>query len=279
MEIENLVTSPHGIGERLIIELLKRGETVYTVFPSPKDVPMSFLGKLNLKYGFVKFDQEQNIEKGLPKKAKNLFHVYDVYTGHFPKIFTANAMTTLLLLDWARKVGVSKFIYLSSGEVYGQGKDLNEASAYNPRTFYAVTKFQSEILFKFYHKSFEIKNIRLFFPYGKNVNHGYIFNLVQAVKSGDSIETEFGTIAPTFVDDVIESLIKIREIDGNCIFNICGSPIKVENLVKEIEKISNKSAKKISVGKNELSGNSSKARESIGYKETPFEEAIKNSFA
>ncbi len=278
MEIANLVTSPFGIGEKLILELLNRGESVYTIFPSPKDVPMSFLGKINLKYGFIKFDRDVNLEKVLPKKVKNVFHLHEIYTGAFTKIFKSNPGATLLLLDWARRNSVSRFIYLSSGEVYGHGKNLDEKCAYNPRSFYATTKFEAEILFRYYYKSLEINTVRIFFPFGKNLNQGYISNLHQSIKSGDNIETEYSVISPTFINDTIEPLIKIREIKGNQIFNICGSPVKVEVLIDEVKKICGNLPKRVSVGKTELSGDSSKAREILGYRETPFQEALKKSF-
>lgn len=277
MEIANLVTSPFGIGEKLILELLNRGESVYTIFPSPKDVPMSFLGKINLKYGFIKFDRDVNLEKVLPKKVKNVYHLHEVYTGAFTKIFKSNPGATLLLLDWARRNSVSRFIYLSSGEVYGHGKNLDEKCAYNPRSFYATTKFEAEILFRYYYKSLEINTVRIFFPFGKNMNQGYISNLHQSIKSGDNIETEYSVISPTFINDTIEPLIKIREIKGNQIFNICGSSVKVEVLIDEVKKICGKVPKRVSVGKTELSGDSSKAREILGYRETPFQEALKKS--
>ncbi|GAI19723.1 unnamed protein product, partial [marine sediment metagenome] len=134
MEIANLVTSPFGIGEKLILELLNRGESVYTIFPSPKDVPMFFLGKINLKYGFLRFDREVNLEKVLPQRVKNIYHLHEVYSGAFTKIFKSNPGATLQLLDWARRNSVSRFIYLSSGEVYGHGKNLDE----NVRIIHAV---------------------------------------------------------------------------------------------------------------------------------------------
>jgi nucleoside-diphosphate-sugar epimerase len=278
VEITNLVTSPFGVGEKIIFELLKRRESVYTLFPSPKDVPMSFLGKINLKYGFVRFDRDTYLGKILPKTVKNVFHVYDMYTGSFPIIFKSNPCATLLLLDWARKVGVSKFIYMSSGEVYGKGQNLGEASAYNPLSFYATTKFEAEILFRYYHKSFNIYTVRLFFPFGKNLDFGYLPNLYKSIKSGDIVETEYSMISPTFINDVVEPMVKLREIKGNEIFNICGSPVKVRFLVDSIKEISGKSPKKISIGKIELYGDNSKAKTTLGYKETPLEEALKDSF-
>lgn len=275
MEFENLVTSHTGIGELLISELIKKGETVYTVFPSPKDVPMSFLGKINLKYGFVKFDQELNIEKGLPRKIKNVFHIYEVYSGSFTKTFMANATTTLFLLEWAKKVGVGKFILLSSGEVYGYGDKISENAPYNPRSFYATTKFYAETLSRYYNRNFEVKVLRIFFPYGKNLQQGYLYNLIESLKTTGIIDTDYGAISPTLIDDIIEPSIKLRDRSGSAIYNLCGSSILLSQLIKEIESITCKSAKKVNTGNVILCGNCEKAREELGYKETPLKNGIK----
>lgn len=274
MEIENLVTCHTGLGELLTSELIKRGETVYTVFPSPKEVPMSFLGKINLKYGFVKFEQELNIEKGLPRKAKNVFHIYEVYSGSFTKIFMANVTTTLLLLEWAKKVGASKFILLSSGEVYGNGENIMENSPYNPRSFYATTKFHAETLSRYYNKNFEVKILRLFFPYGKNLQQGYLYNLIESIKNTGIVETDYEIICPTLIDDIIEPLIKLRDQSGNSVYNICGTSILVSELIKEISSATSKSPKKSSTGKTILCGNCSKAKSELGYKETSLKNGI-----
>lgn len=276
MEIENLVTSHTGIGELLTSELIKRGETVYTVFPSPKDVPMSFLGKINLKYGFTKFDQELNIEKGLPRKVKNIFHVYETYSGSFTKIFMANVTTTMLLLEWAKKVGAGKFILLSSGEVYGYGENVNENAPYNPRSFYATTKFHAETLSRYFSKNFEVKILRLFFPYGKNLQQGYVFNLIESFKNTGIIETDYGTICPTSIDDIIEPLIKLRDTPGNNVYNICGSSISLNQLIKEIETGTGKNVKKLNTGRNVLCGDCTRAKGELNYKETPLKNAIQH---
>ena len=279
MDTANLITSPFGIGEQLIFELLKKGESVYTIFPSPKNVPMSFLGKINLKYGFIQFDRDMNFERALPKKVENVFHLYEVYEAPFVKMFRANTSASLQLLDWARSVGVKRFIYLSSGEVYGHGQNLSEDCAYNPRSFYATTKFDTEILFKYYNKSFEIKTVRVFFPFGKNVNRSYITHLFQLIRSGDNIDTEYRIISPTFIDDIVMPLVKIREIHGSEIFNLCGGSIEVKDLIVEIEKLCNRSLKKTNVGRIELTGDSAKARKLLGYTESPFDRALADSFA
>jgi nucleoside-diphosphate-sugar epimerase len=263
----------------LILELLKKGETVHTVFSSPKEVPMSFLGKINLKYGFVKFDRDHDLDKGLPRKALRVFHIYDIYTGSFTRLFNANTSATFFLLDWAKRVGVSQFIFLSAGEVYGHGQSLNEAAPYNPRSFYATTKFHAETLARYYHRSFELKTARLFFPYGKGLAQGYIYNLVEAVKSQGTIETEYGMICPTCIDDIVGPLMKIADLGGNQVFNLCGSPMPVSTIIKAIENITGKTPKKTNAGTVELTGDNSRSREELGLNTTTFLDALASMFA
>ncbi|HEX7320550.1 MAG TPA: NAD(P)-dependent oxidoreductase [bacterium] len=280
MEIANLVTHPFGIGEKLILELMKQGETVHTVYASPKDVPMSLLGKPRLKWGFYKFegDKDLNMEKGLPRKVETVFHIFDLYGGSIPRLMMANTMTTVLLLDWAKKVGAKQFIFVSTGEVYGNGRACSETTPYNPRSAYATTKFQSEIISRYYSRSIALKTVRLFFPFGKGMNQGYIHNLVESVKTNGTIETEYGTITPTYADDVIGPLIKVRGVNDVIGFNFCGNPMAVADVVKVIEGALNKTAKKVVMGKAELTGNNAKARELLGFRETPFDQAVRQSF-
>lgn len=274
----NLVTSSCGLGEKLILELLKRGESVYTIFPSPKNVPMTFLGKINLKYGFVQFDRDMNFDKALPKKVKYVFHVHETHRGSFTKLFKSNTSATLSLLEWARKAGVSKFIHLSSGEVYGGGENIDEKVRLNPRNFYATTKLETEMFFKFFHKSLNINIVRVFFPFGENTE-GYIGDLHTSVKSGDSIDTEYQTISATFVNDLVEPLIKVRDRKENDTYNMCGEPTTVEEIVNTLTSLCGSPPKKTKFGKTELTGNSTKAKKELNFASTPLDEALKHTFS
>lgn len=278
MEFTNLITNPFGFGERLILELLKKGESIFAIFPSPKDVPMSFLGKKNIKYGFVKFGQDPVFQKSLPKRIKHVFHIYDLYSGNFVRMFKSNTLATLLLLDWAKNIGVDSFTYLSSGEVYGKGTSVDETNPCNPHGFYATTKYQAEMLLKFYGRFFRMQTVRLFFPFGKGMEQGFIWSLVQSIMSGQAIDTEYSLFSPTFADDIIEPLMKMRELKGSTICNICGSPVRVEELVEEVKKVVQKSPTKVQSKGVELSGSNSKARKLLCYSETPLHESIQYSF-
>lgn len=278
MEFDNLITSPFGLGEKLILELLKKGESVYAVFPTPKDVPMSFLGKKNIKYGFLKFDHDPILEKVLPRRTKRVFHISELYSGRFSRLFKSNTLATLLLLEWAKNAGVEHFIYLSSGEVYGKGTNLDENHASNPYSFYATSKYQAEMFLRFYQRFYRIHTIRLFFPFGKGVEQGFVWNIAQSLISEDTIDAEYDNISPTFTDDVVEPLIRLREQKDSDIYNVCGSPVKLEKVVEELKKVVQKSPKTLKSRKVALSGNNSKAKESLKYSETSLPEAMKVSF-
>jgi nucleoside-diphosphate-sugar epimerase len=219
-----------------------------------------------------------NFEKALPKKVKYVFHVHDAYRGSFMRLFKSNTSATLSLLEWARKTGVSKFIYLSSGEVYGGGKNVNEKTPLNPHNFYATTKLETEMFFKFFRKSLDIHIVRVFFPFGENTE-GYIGDLYASVKAGDSIDTEYRTIGATFTNDLIEPMMKLRDKKESDTYNMCGEPVVVEQLVSTLKSLCGSSPKKTKFGKTELTGNSAKAQEELSFAPTPLDEALKHTFS
>ena len=278
MEFDNLITSPFGLGERLILELLRRGETVFALFPTPKDVPMSFLGKKNVKYGFLKLEQDPVLQKALPRRVKNIFHIFEQYKGSHITVFKANTLATLLILEWAKGASVEKMIYMSNGEVYGKGEAINEESPCDPHGFYATTKYQSENLLHFYQRFFRIATLRVFFPFGPGLEQGCIYEIASAIKHGDAANGKYTRITPTFVDDAIAPLINARELQEPGVFNICGSPVEINDLSEMIASVMQRSYDKKGKGKYNLVGDNSRASAKLGYSETELNKALHISF-
>jgi len=274
----NLVTSPFGIGESLIVALLKQGESVYTIFPSPKNVPMSYLGKPKLKYGFIRFDQDERIDKSLPRTVTNIFHVYDMHQGPFTRIFRANVSATLSLLDWARMKNAKQFIFLSNGEVYGDGSNIHENADFKPGSFYATTKSQAEALLRYYATCFDIKIVRVFFPFGKDFSDGYVFEMYDAIRRGGSIDTPYRMISPSYGDDIADPLVRLAGMKGHQMMNICGAPVEVQGFIDLMKHACGGQPKTVSTGSVQLTGSSKKAQELLGYCETPLKEALMHSF-
>ena len=274
----NLVTSPYGIGASLIAALMEHGESVYTIFPSPKNVPMSYLGKPNLKYGFVRFDQDERIDKALPRRVTNIYHVFDMFQGPFTRVFRANVTAVLSLLDWARTIKAQQFMYLSSGDVYGDGTDISEDAAFRPRSFYATTKSQAEELLAYYKTCFDIKIARVFFPFGTNFSDGYVFGLYDAIKRGGGIDTQYRLISPTFAGDLAAPLLRLARIKGHQNVNLCGAPIAIDEFIARLRTVCSGQPKAVKTGSMQLTGNCTKAKELLAFGATPLDDALVQSF-
>jgi UDP-glucuronate decarboxylase len=105
----------------------------------------------------------------------NLFFDYIIYAASnaYPRLFAADPVGTIMgnvlgvynLFEYARKNGIKRFLYISSGEVYGQGtegiSEFSESfSGYidntDPRSCYPNAKRTAETLCVSYTKQFNV---------------------------------------------------------------------------------------------------------------------------
>ncbi len=228
-----LVTGGGFIAAQLLIaKLIEKGNLVYALFTSPKQVPMSLLGKINLKFAFIDFERETGFEKSLPTMADGIFHLYDVEVGHQAnsKMFMGNSLSTLLLLDWGKKAGIKEFVLGSSSIVYGGGEaQLSESDRPRPTTFSALTKYIAEMVAGFYQKFFNIKILRIFPVFGPGVNSGLFYEIMTRIKDDETIDLPCSKVTPIYLNDLVEVLIKVLELDGSMILNVCGSEVVTMN--------------------------------------------------
>ena len=103
-----------------------------------------------------------------------------VFTGVLPEVEASrsrsiveiNVMGTTNLLELARRIKPKRFLYVSSGSVYGerpQGEDsLREDAPLHPHTLYESTKYVSELLTRRFGEmhGFQTLATRLSSPYG-----------------------------------------------------------------------------------------------------------------
>ena len=87
--------------------------------------------------------------------------------------FRSHAMSTFWLLQWCRKMKISRFMYASSMSVYGDPNYLpvDEAHIHQPKTFYAAAKISAEAYIRLYQAlGVNITIFRLFSVYGPGQN-------------------------------------------------------------------------------------------------------------
>ena len=268
-----LVTGAAGfIGSALIIELIKKGETVIGIDnlnnyydQNLKKARISNINKFaksnSGEWIFYKCDLNDLCElKNIGKRHKvkvvvNLAAQAGVrFSIDNPSVYvSSNLVGFANILELCRKLDVENFIYASSSSVYGGNKELPFKENQNvdfPISFYAATKKSNELMAYAYSHLFKIPSIGLRFftvygPWGRPDMAPMIFTkaiLGQEkinVFNNGKMQRDF-----TFIDDIVEGIVrcifkpvKVNDIDNSSaphmIFNIGNN--KPTNLLSFIE--------------------------------------------
>ncbi len=238
-----LITGANGLLGRMICKkLLKQNYSVVGVIRKKITNPIE-----NIDY-LVADLSKPNFINLLPDKVDFIFHLCQSNRFRdFPEsaqdIFSVNVSSTALLLDYALKCGVSKFIYASSGGIYGKGeKAFKENSPFLPLNnlnFYLGSKACSEILTQGYLKEFCITVIRPFFIYGQNQNKTMLLpRLMNSIAKELPINLAGSNgirINPIHVEDASLGAIETLKYEESNIYNLAGPDIY--SLREIIEKI------------------------------------------
>jgi UDP-glucose 4-epimerase len=225
-----LITGSNGlIGEELSVMLKKN--TAYQLY----GVGRSKVGKSNTIILDLSTDWSDEV---LPKKIDVVVHLaqsekFRDFPNSALEVFNVNTLSTLKLLDYAKKAGARKFIYASSGGVYGNSDTgFMEDSPLQPNKdlgFYLSTKFSSELLLANYANYFSINILRFFFVYGpKQRKNMLIPRLIESVKTGVPInlQGEEGIrINPVYVTDAVKTIVSVLKDPASHNINIGGEEI------------------------------------------------------
>ena len=227
-----LVTGSNGLLGRYLVNLLKDKNLVYClVNPENK----SYLEGVNLipidlsKYWSSRF---------LPDKIDYIFHhaqsnKFRDFPNSSNDIFNVNIQSTAILLDYAKEVGVKKFIYTSTGGIYQQNSEILDENA-KPMPFdklghYFGSKVCSEILVKSFSSIFQTFIIRPFFIYGPGQKRNMLMpRLFDFVLNGVPIEIqgEDGIkINPIHVNDASKVIANILKVESGLTLNMAGPSI------------------------------------------------------
>ena len=155
----------------------------------------------------------------------------------FPKkaidIFEINTVKLLKMLDYARKAGAKKFIFASSGGVYGTGEHgLTETltlPADGQNGFYISSKLCSEVLADNYKQFMDVIILRLFFVYGKKQKANMLIpRLFANIKKGVPIKLQGSNgllLNPIHVSDVVSSVLAVLDLKGSYKINVAGPSV------------------------------------------------------
>jgi UDP-glucose 4-epimerase len=112
-----------------------------------------------------------------------------------PDIFEVNVGSTTRLLDWAWRTGVRRFVYASSGGIYGHGsqefREEDPIGSQGPLGFYLASKHCGELLVENYAEVMTVVILRFFFVYGPRQRHTMLIpRLLRSVRDGQPIRLQ-----------------------------------------------------------------------------------------
>lgn len=255
-----LITGAAGfIGYHLTKELIKKNNVLgidnFNNYYSPKykKLRINLIKKKNFK--FLKLDLRNKKKLALIfKKFKPniVYHLASqpgiMYSFKNPETYVSNNIkVTKNLIEQSIIHNVDKFYFTSSSSVYGNKKKypIDENSLLKPINTYAKTKKECEkiLLEKFKDTNVDLKIFRPFTVYGPYARPDMIFipYLKRAMNKENFYLFNKGEYVRdfTYVEDVVKILSKFLQVGiiDHKIFNICSSnPIKINNLVKIIDK-------------------------------------------
>lgn len=228
---KTIITGSTGlIGSFLLGKLLSKSLDIYC---------LGRQDNINSDITSINVDLSKNwATKTLPSKINNIIYLaQSEYFRDFPdkanEIFSVNTSSVLHLLEYARKAGVTNFIYASSGGVYSPSNlALSENFPLAPEGklgFYLSTKFCTETILANYRPFMNIVILRFFFVYGPGQkSHMLIPRLIQKIRNSEPVTLQGKTgikINPIFVDDAANAIYKAMNIQKSTIINVAGPDI------------------------------------------------------
>jgi nucleoside-diphosphate-sugar epimerase len=165
---------------------------------------------------------------------------------HFELYTRNNILATQRLLEAVKGSDLHRFVYASSGSIYGDAKALpiTEDTVPQPVSPYGVTKLAGEHLCGLYHVNSGVPTVRLryFTVYGPRQRPDMAFHkFIRAMLRGERIPV-YGdgeqTRDFTYVSDVVEASVRAIDAPVGRVFNVAGgSRVTLNHVIGTLEEL------------------------------------------
>lgn len=224
------------LGKRLTQHLSAAGhEVIAIVRRDPPTEDQSYFSAHGISV--LRIDLSTLDSRRLPRDVDAIYSIaQSSHFRNFPEqaedIFSVNVTANMKLLQWAMENKVRKFVFASSGGIYGgrPGGKWNESdplSVDSPLGFYLGTKLCAEVILQNCRQFFETMVIlRPFFIYGPGQRKDMLIaRMVESVKHGQPIflQGKDGLrLNPVFVDDAVIAFARALDLEGWHVINVAG---------------------------------------------------------
>jgi len=166
-------------------------------------------------------------------------------------LWGVNTLSPIKIANLARKSGVKKFIYASTGNVYAPSfLPLSETDPIRRDDWYSLSKIQAEECLLNFSADLEVVCTRIFGVYGPNQTDKLIPNLITAIKSELPINLypqpnakQYGlNISLCYIDDLCDIFTSIAtsQVEISGVINVAGNEIiNIGDIATEIGSLLN----------------------------------------
>jgi UDP-glucose 4-epimerase len=201
-----------------------------------------------VEYIDIDFSKDWNVNI-LPSEVDFVIHLsqspkFRDFPDSAIEVFNVNLLSTMKLLDYSRTAKVRKFVFASTGGIYGSSPSPistnSEILSPTGLSHYFGSKLSAEIFANNYRDFFAVDINRIFFMYGPRQSKNMLIpRLITSVAEGNAIQLAGPngiSINPVFVSDVANFLhFQLTNCDSQ-VFNVAGSEImSIKDLVKIIQ--------------------------------------------
>jgi nucleoside-diphosphate-sugar epimerase len=183
-------------------------------------------------------DLQQRQELRLPERIETIVHLaqsprYRDFPEGATEVFDVNAGATQRLLDWGHRNGVRRFIFASTGGLYGHGEGaFREDSPVDGAAalgHYFVSKRCAELLAQSYASQMIVIVLRLFFVYGPGqAKTMLISRLIDQINNEQPIFLEGSDgfrLNPIYVTDAAAALGAAVTLEKSETVNLAGPQV------------------------------------------------------
>lgn len=222
-----LVTGATGfIGSSLVLRLAREHDVVALARPGSTTPRVD-------EVNWVEQDLTQPLRLyALPARVDAIVHLaqsrlYKQFPQGAADVFGINVHSTFRLLEYARAVGARRFVFASTGGVYGSSdRAVSETDRLNPLNFYLSSKYGAESLVTSYDGFMTTVVFRFFFVYGPGQTQMMVPTLLDRVLRGQEIVVEGDPglrMNPIYVDDATRVFEPALELEQSDLFNVAGA--------------------------------------------------------
>lgn len=223
-----LITGANGLLGSHLTQTLANEYNVHAYIHNEPDQRIE-----GVRYQKLSFSEEWNSD-ALPEQIDFIFHLaqsskFRDFPDSAINIFDVNIRSTALLLDYARQKKVKRFVYASSGGIYGAGGTFDENATIDAKHdlgYYLGSKLCGELLCRNYTPFMNVSILRFFFLYGKGQKRDMLLpRLVDNVRHGKPINLQGDagiSINPIHVKDAVTYLKRMLSINESQTINVAG---------------------------------------------------------